>query len=62
MREKEERRAKPGRGYKLSSLEVRLIRDMLKQGWSQRATAVVFGVNHTTIGDIAAGKTWKFVR
>lgn len=46
---------------KLTSSAVRNIRLHLAEGCTQRALAREFGVDKSTIGSIAAGKTWRHV-
>ncbi|MGB9553562.1 MAG: HNH endonuclease signature motif containing protein, partial [bacterium] len=44
---------------KLSWPQVDTIRLLFQMGWSTRRVAKLFGVNHKTIWQIRAGKTWK---
>jgi hypothetical protein len=44
---------------KLSWPQVDTIRVLFQMGWSTRRVAKLFGVNHKTIWQIRAGKTWK---
>jgi len=46
---------------KLIRHDVRLIRKVLKRGWTQRKIAKAFNVSHATINDINTGKHWHWL-
>ena len=46
---------------KLSIPKVRLIRNLLKYGNTQKAIGNVFGVSQDTISKINAGRTWRWI-
>jgi HNH endonuclease/Helix-turn-helix domain len=51
-----------GAGTKLTENDVRKIRDLLVQGWSQTWIAEAFGVDPSTISRINTGHYWRNLR
>lgn len=46
---------------KLTEKDVVLIKKLISKGATQRAIAKQFNVRHVTIGNIARGKTWRYL-
>jgi hypothetical protein len=47
---------------KLTEDQVREIRELVAQGWTHRALGARLGVSHRTIGGVAVGKKWKYLK
>jgi hypothetical protein len=44
---------------KLTISQVKSIRAMVRDGSSQRASAIIFGVSEATVSEIISGTTWR---